>query len=96
MLQTRDSKRFIGFVLRSRNCYSAARNVLTLPHPKMFKGSFGYSGSEGGVQQCTTTVQLVFPNLSSKYLYSKVLFHETKIKPSIRYRSEHTIGKSVN
>lgn len=86
----------LDLFLRSRNCYSAARNIITLPNPKMLKSYFGEFGSSGSIQECSATVKSVFSNLSGMQLYCKVLIDEIHIKPSIRYRGNHIIGNSVD
>ena len=86
----------LDLFLRSRNCYSATRNIVTLPNPKMLKSYFGEFGLSGSIQECTATLRSVFSNLSDMQLYCKVLIDEIHIKPSIRYRGNHIIGNSVD
>ena len=86
----------LDLFLRSRNCYSATRNIVTLPNPKMLKSYFGEFGSSVSIQECTATVRSVFSNLSDMQLYCLVLINEIHIKPSIIYRGNHIIGNSVD
>ena len=87
-----DFKNAIGLFLRSRNCYSALREFLILPHPRRIESLFGTLSDPGSVQECTQVVKTVFMELEGPQKYCKILVDEVYIKPSIRYQGNHIIG----
>ena len=89
-------KTAICLYLRSRNCYSALREYLTLPHPDAIKSYFGNLSSPGEIAECENTIKSVFTKLNDKERYCKILVDEIHIKPSVRYQGNHVIGFSCN
>ena len=53
----------INLYLRSRNAYSAARDLLLLPHGKTIKRYFGQLGSPESISECFAIVENVFRKL---------------------------------
>ena len=66
----------ISLYLRSRNCYSALRQCLTLPHPDTIKRYFGDLGTPGDFTECENTIKSVFDKLTKTERYCKVLVDE--------------------
>ena len=89
-------KTAVCLYLRSRNCYSALREYLTLPHPNTIKNYFGTLGSPGEIADCENTLKQVFSKLTDKEQYCKVLVDEIHIKPSVRYQGNHVVGFSCD
>ena len=69
-------KTAICLYLRSRNCYSALREYLTLPHPDTMKSYFGNLDSPGEIAECESTIKSVFTKLNDKERYCKILVDE--------------------
>ena len=89
-------KTAISLYLRSRNCYSALRQYLTLPHPDTVRRYFGELGTPGDFTECENVIKSVFNKLTKTERYCKVLVDEIHIKPAIRYQGNHIIGFSAD
>ena len=89
-------KTAIGLYLRSRNCYSALCQYLTLPHPDTIRRYFGELGTPGDYTECENVIKSIFNKLTKTERYCKVLVDEIHIKPAIRYQGNHIIGFSVD
>ena len=89
-------KTAISLYLRNRNCYSALRQYLTLPHPDTVKKYFGELSTPGNFTECENVIKSVFNKLTKTERFCKVLVDEIHIKPAIRYQGNHIIGFSVD
>ena len=89
-------KTAIGLYLRSRNCYSALRQYLTLPHPDTIRRYFGELGTPSDFTECENVIKSVFNKLTKTERYCKVLVDGIYIKPAIRNQGNHIIGFSVD
>ena len=91
-----DIKVAIDLFLQSRNCYTAIRKTIYLPHPKRIKSLFGKIESPGSINKCKEVVQKVFSNLNNKQKYCKILADKMRIKPAIRYQGNHVVGYATD
>ena len=89
-------KTAITLYLRSRSCYSALREYVTLAHPNTIKSFFGTLGNPGDIADCENTMKQVLSKLSQKERYCKILVDEIHIKPTIRYQGNHVVGFSCD
>ena len=93
---TSDFKSAIELFIRSRNCYTALRDILVLPHPKTIKSLFEKLSDPGSIEECHEVVKTVFLNLNVPQKYSKILLDEVYLKQSVRYCGDHIISQAVD
>ena len=55
-----DIKVAVDIFLRSRNCYSALRRTIILPHPNTIKSLFGRIETPGSINECKEVVKSFF------------------------------------
>ena len=84
----------ISLYLRSRNCYNALREYLSLPHPNTIRNYFGTIDSPRALSDCENTIKSVFSSLNDKQKYCKIIFDEIHVKPAVRYQGKHIIRYS--
>ena len=84
----------MSLYLKSRNCYSSLRNILSIPHPNTVKNYFGDLGMPGDFKECENTIKSVFEKLNGRERYCKLLVDEIHIKAAVRYRGNHVVGYS--
>lgn len=86
----------VNLFLSSRNAYRTLSGLLSLPCPKTLKNFLGRIGEVGTHSECEMTVASVFENLSPRQRKCLIIFDEIYVRPSIRFRSQHLIGYSVD
>ena len=84
--------------LSTRSSYSRFRNVLTLPHPNTIKRHIGSIGTKiiGSETDAKNVIMRVFQKLSPSQLQCILMFDEVYVKPSVRFRGSHVIGKAAD
>lgn len=78
----------------ARSAYSRLRKILTLPHPDTIKRQFGRFGKTGSEEEAEKTVKFVLQKLQGLQLHFCIMFDEIYVKPSVRFRACHVIGKA--
>jgi len=86
----------IELMLRSRNCYNALQDFLSLPSIKTLKSYFGKLGSPESIRVCREVISSVFSQLSEIEKYCFITADEIHVKPSIQYQKDQIIGFAVD
>ena len=82
--------------ISNRSTYRHIRGILTLPHPKTLTANLGNITSTGTESYAVGISKQVFDRSDGIFKKCIILFDEIYIKPSIRYRSGHAIGFSID
>jgi hypothetical protein len=82
--------------IASKSGYRQLRKLLALPHPKTLKLNIGPLHLTGGVAECKHMVESILSSLSPAQRNCSIIFDEVYIKPSLRYRGAHVIGRAVD
>lgn len=80
--------------LSSRAGYKQCRKFLYLPHPNTIKSHLGGLSSPEDLESCKSLIETAFSFIEHKFF--TVIFDEMYVKPSVRYRGSHLIGKSAD
>ena len=78
----------------SRVGYKHCRDLLRLPHPKTIQRHLGGLSTPDSLESCQLLVSTAIESITRKYF--AIVFDEVHVKPSIRYRGSHMIGRSFD
>lgn len=85
----------IRLYLMGSTSYAEIRKLLCLPHPNTLKKNLGSVKTVGGKRDCENIVNSYFSIISeSQRKNCLLIFDEIYIKPSLRYRGGHLLGRA--
>ena len=86
----------VTLYLRSRNAYTALRELLVLPCRNTIYEYFGKHGLASGLIECERTLRNVFPCYNEGQKCCFISFDEMHIKPGLQYQGKYLIGNALN